>query len=280
MVTKSTPCAAPAADVFAYNYTDDAFGASYPNGPEAGINAAHYTTPHLELLEGNYSFNFTGDTYWGNSIYITAFRNWISGLRAAHPPLNTYSYPLSCGPLPYGDYVERNAVKVQAYSYYTNFIGNVLGMNGQALLDYTYHVCFNGIQNGFVTQVTMASDWDTYDYLGSGGVYNYVTMLLIGSYQATVNSTGNWTFVPTTIDTQTRTANWDWVTAAEHCYTYGTTTDAGCSGVTVPNSFYFTSKPAFFGSQTWPWVYPTTGVTYTLPAMYCFQHNEMPTCLQ
>jgi hypothetical protein len=52
-------------NVFAYNYTDDAFGSSYPESPEAGINAGHYTTPHLELLEGNYSHNYKGDSYWG-----------------------------------------------------------------------------------------------------------------------------------------------------------------------------------------------------------------------
>jgi hypothetical protein len=45
-------------NVFAYNYTDDAFGSAYPDSPEAGIKAGHYTTPHLELLEGNYGQNF------------------------------------------------------------------------------------------------------------------------------------------------------------------------------------------------------------------------------
>ena len=35
---------------------------------------------------------------------------------------------------------------------------------------------------------------------------------------------------------------------------------------TIPNSMYLTSAPAFFGSNTWPWVDPTTGTTYTLPA--------------
>jgi hypothetical protein len=35
---------------------------------------------------------------------------------------------------------------------------------------------------------------------------------------------------------------------------------------TIPNSFYLTSAPAFFKGYTWPWVDPTTGKTYTLPA--------------
>ena len=62
-------------NVVAYNYMDDAFGGYYPNLPEAGLNAGHYTTPHMELLEGNYSHKYSGDSFWGNSIYITVFRN-------------------------------------------------------------------------------------------------------------------------------------------------------------------------------------------------------------
>jgi hypothetical protein len=34
----------------------------------------------------------------------------------------------------------------------------------------------------------------------------------------------------------------------------------------IPNSLYLTSKPAFMGSNTWPWVDPTTGTIHTLPA--------------
>ena len=93
-------------NVIAYNYADDFFGSTYPDAPEAGLNAAHDTTPHLELLEGNYSDNFTADSFWGPSIYITVFRNWLSGVRAAHPPLNTYTNPVpgnGCTEY-YGDY--------------------------------------------------------------------------------------------------------------------------------------------------------------------------------
>jgi hypothetical protein len=261
-------------NVFAYNYTDDAFDQTNPEAPEAGVNAGHYTTPHLELLEGNYGQNYKGDTYWGNSIFITAFRNQFSALRAAHPPLNTFSYMLSCGPLPYGDYTGRTAVDVQAYSYYNNFVGNVLGLNNQMLLNWPSTACFYGQEGAFLTQVTTTGEWNSSDNADD------VPMWQFGSYQATVNSTGNWSFVDSTINTQTRNGNWDWLTQAQHWYGTGGTADGGATPMTIPNSFYLSSTPAFFGSQTWPWVNPTTGTTYTLPAMYCFQHNMMPTCLQ
>jgi hypothetical protein len=225
----------------------------------------------MELLEGNYSQNFKGDSYWGNSIYITVFPNWLSGVRAAHPPLNTYIYTSNCVHH-YGDYTRRTAVDIQAYNYYQSFIGNVLGINGQQLL--TKPSGCEGPQMAFMPQVTTTADWNT------ANNQNAVIMWQIGTYQATVNSTGNWSFVDTTINTQLRNGNWDWVTGAQHWYGIGGTTDGGATPVAIPNSFYLSSKPAFFGTNPWPWIDPTTGTTYTLPAKYCFEHNMMPTCLQ
>ena len=260
-------------NVIAYNYMDDAFGSTFPDLPEAGVNAGHYTTPHMELLEGNYSQNYKGDSYWGNSINITVFRNWLTSLRAAHPPLNKYTFNDGGCVRYYGDYGNRIAVDVQAYSFSTSFVGNVLGTNGQTLLTEPSH-CDEGPQDKFIELVDTTAQWQAEN--------NPVIMWQIGTYQATVNTTGNWSFVDSTINTQLRQGNWDWFTKAQHWYGIGGTTDgAGGSPQTIPSSFYLTSKPAFFGSANqWPWVDPTTGTTYTLPAKYCFEHNMMPTCLQ
>jgi hypothetical protein len=56
-------------NVIGYNYMDDAYGASYPTFVEVGVNGSHMTTPHYELFEGNYGFNFDSDSVWGNSVY-------------------------------------------------------------------------------------------------------------------------------------------------------------------------------------------------------------------
>ena len=272
-------------NVFAYNYTDDQFGFQYPDSPEDGINSGHYTTSHLELLEGNYNLGFNGDAFWGNSIYITGFRNWLSQHRAAHPPLNAYSYfPGTCsvtvdgGYMLYGDYVgvARAAVGIQAGSIGFGIVGNVLGMNGQSLLP--ADGCY-ALQTAFLMQsITAAVDNPL------GATNNKVPTWRIGSSQLEA-------FQNSTINTQTRTANWEWFNGTdtthgvETCYDInagqGGTTNQTCAGQTtpVPNSFYRTTKPQFFGSgDTWPWVNPTTGTTYTLPAMYCFQQGEMPSC--
>ena len=135
--------------------------------------------------------------------------------------------------------------------------------------------------------ITTTAEFNTETVVGctSGcGSANTVPTWYIGPYEL-----GAWHFDQTTINTQTLTANWEWwngtntTTGGEHCYSpspgTGGTTDLGCSGVTVPNSFYLALKPLFFGTRTWPWVNSETGTTYTLPAMYCFQHGEMPSCL-
>ncbi len=127
------------------------------------------------------------------------------------------------------------------------------------------------MEDSWLTQLTTTAQWTS--------VNDPAIVWQIGTYQATVNTTGNWSFVDTTINTQTRNGNWDWTTRAQEWYGTGGTTGGG-TPVTIPNSFYLASKPAFFGTQTWPWVNPTTGATYTLPAKYCFEHNKMPTCLQ
>ena len=46
---------------------------------------------------------------------------------------------------------------------------------------------------------------------------------------------------------------------------------------TIPDSLYLTSKPAFFGNNTWPWVDPTgTTKLYTLPARFRFDNPARP----
>ena len=258
-------------NVVAYNYMDDSFGSTYPHSSEGGLNAGHYTTPHMELLEGNYSQNYVGDSYWGNSINITVFRNWLSALRGAHAPLNNYTITLDNGcHLKYGDYSGRYAVSVAAYSYGTNFVGNVLGMSNQQLLGYDSHSCFADHQTGWA-----------YENLDNSLPGTVVPMWVMGADQSHVNIDGNWTWVKNTVETQLRQGNWDWVTKKQSWNGIGGTGAPGAgSSQSIPDSLYLTAAPPFFGNNRWPWVDPTTGITYTLPAKYCFEHNQMPTCLQ
>ena len=81
---------------------------------EVGINASHSTGPHHVLFEGNYSFSADSDYTHGNSIYLTFFRNWLSGQRR--------------------DFSDRGGVRTVGLAYgswWDSFIGNVLGRSGK-----------------------------------------------------------------------------------------------------------------------------------------------------
>lgn len=106
-------------NVIGYNYMEDGFGAGYKSIPEIGLNASHMTTPHYELFEGNESWQLGSDARWGNSIYITFFRNHATGLRRNVG-----------GQLGLSDTNNRRMVTVSARHYWYTFIGNVLGYPG------------------------------------------------------------------------------------------------------------------------------------------------------
>lgn len=105
-------------NVIAYNYMEDGYGAGYASIAEVGLNASHMTTPHMELFEGNQSFNFDSDSVWGNSIYITVFRNHLTGKRRSVPPVTVT------------DTSNRRAIGLTIYHWWYSFLGNVLGYEG------------------------------------------------------------------------------------------------------------------------------------------------------
>lgn len=109
-------------NVVAYNYMQDGYGEDYKSYVEVGLNATHYTTPHMELLEGNESWNFDGDSVWGNSVAITVFRNHLTGQRR------------NAGDLGLTDEGNRVFIALNRFQYDYNFVGNVLGSENMDLV--------------------------------------------------------------------------------------------------------------------------------------------------
>jgi len=62
---------------------------------------------------------------------------------------------------------------------------------------------------------------------------------------------------PAVASSTIRDGNWDWVTSSKKWQN---------TPFTIPPSLYLMGKPAFFGTNTWPWVDPSSGTAYTLPA--------------
>jgi hypothetical protein len=204
--------------VVAYNYFDD----GYINGEEAwqeiGINASHATGTHHTLFEGNWGFNIDSDDTHGNSTYLTFFRNYASGYRRKFTSLghvvtdDINNLPGNNGPL--------RAAGAMAYSYWQNWIGNVLGTAGHTA-GWTLNGSFSA---------------------GTPGIW------LLGWYDQSP-----YKIDPKVTSTGDQNGNYDFVSNAVAWNANDTTH-------MLPNSLYLSQKPAFFNAgkgYIWPWVNPT-----------------------
>jgi hypothetical protein len=102
-----------AGSVVAYNYADDGLIIYDLTWQEVGLNASHMVGSHHVLFEGNESFNYDSDNTHGNAIYMTVFRNHLTGFRRDYPGLDNGR---TAG-LNYG-------------SWWHSFVGNVQGVSG------------------------------------------------------------------------------------------------------------------------------------------------------
>jgi hypothetical protein len=219
-------------NVIGYNYMEDGYGADYPTSPEVGLNASHMTTPHYELFEGNQSYNFDSDSVWGNSIYITVFRNHLTTLR------RSLKYGTADGvKVRLSDTNNRHGIGLTTDHWWYSFVGNVIGYPS-GYLQYPSPFSPRGQSLAFV-----------YEWIGGvaagGNDGQYTPMWQIGYDAARWGSVPDAKVVSTTI----RHGNFDYVTRA-------VAWDTKIDSRELPASLYLTSKPAFFGSDPWPWVVP------------------------
>ncbi len=241
-------------NVIAYSYMQDGYGQGYPTIPEAGLNASHMATSHHELFEGNESFTFSSDDTWGNTIDITVLRNHLTGLRVAHPGLLA---DLS-------DQINRCAVWINDADKWFSFLGNVLGCDAT-------HTCANAGDS--------ACQCAQLDPVMPGGPTNQTQW----NYEPTVDDDSDarmWMLYladAPALSTLLRMGNFDWVTSSQKWPGLGGmgTPDRPPSPLpTIPISLYLRSKPAFMGDHPWPWVDPSTGTTYVLPARARFDSGS------
>src|SRR5262249_18526004 len=156
----------------------------------------------------NYSQNIDSDYTHGNAIYMTFFRNWLSGQRRSF----TDAGNVRGAGLAYG-------------SWWDSFVGNIFGRAG--------------MMGGWIYEdqpMKGNSNW------GGSAVWRL-------GYDPE-----RWDMVadPQTLSTVIRDGNFDYLTNTVKWHNTP-------NGFTVPASLYLSSKPAFFGSNPWPWVDASTG---------------------
>ncbi len=211
-------------NVFGYNYFQDGYGESYRDIVETGVGPNHFAGAHMELFEGNEGFAFDAESYWGNSIYTTVFRNHWTGQRRSAPPLQLL------------DAHNRHAVGVQVGGWWLSFVGNVLGFPGMELLSGRDFHNNKFAQRRFVYEADPENMQDP----------SVVPMWMLGYSEGTGSNQADGLVVARTY----RDGNFDYVTNS-------VVWAAGNANHTLPPSLYLAQKPAFFGSNAWPWVEPT-----------------------
>jgi len=105
-------------NVVAYNYIDDAWTGAMESMQETTIDGGHASFPFMELFEGNWAAHLATDSVWGNSGWLTFFRNFASG-QQRRTPLIPESFDVT-------------AVGLEAGAHAINVVGNVLGAYGKA----------------------------------------------------------------------------------------------------------------------------------------------------
>jgi acyl-coenzyme A thioesterase PaaI-like protein len=233
-------------NVIGYNYMDDGWIGYAPHFVEVGISASHMAGPMYELFEGNQSFNFDGDSTHGNANYITVFRNHFTGLRRAASPLNSYTFNSAGSLLVYEDAQNRRAIGLMSAHRYYTFIGNVLGYAGQNIPPVRSQGQGGPSRFDYGTGVTPLPQ-----------LHGYAAMWKLG-WEPTFTQPQDQSVIATVI----RDGNFDYVTNQVHW---------DRAAQPLPDSLYLSGKPAFFGSNTWPWVDALGGTkTFALPARQRF----------
>jgi hypothetical protein len=221
-------------NVFAYNVIDDSYylAASVGNAwVETQSDAGHGIASHETLLEGNMGANVDTDDTHGSEFYQTFFRNWAAGFRQTFTDPSNGQTVNDEANLPGGNGPFRTAGPME-YNYWFGYVGNVLGTSGQT---------------------TAANGWVNQGFYGT----NNAMIWFSGWLNWNGSNADSHLTAQTSADYIERHAN----------YSYLTNSISYASGysTTLPNSFFLTSAPAYFGASgssctyPWPWVTPQGG---------------------
>jgi hypothetical protein len=245
---------ASASNVVAYNYCGPTTYEQQSIGSffqDQSINGSHYAGTHHFLFEGNMGNNCDSDETHGNAVYHTFFRNDCTGLRPPFTEPSNTSLTTNdatgisfCGGGSCGAGVQTApgplyAAGPMAFDYWFAFVGNVLGTSSQTTSG-----------NGWTYQCNIGGSANTH----SGNKCLWMT----GRTGSEWNGAGdpNLNLVAGSGAFVFRNGNFDYVNAA-------VVDNASGFSQAFPNSFYASSKPAFFSSGTctypWPWVTPAAG---------------------
>jgi hypothetical protein len=240
--------------VHAYNYAIDDYytaGGTAPDWQQAS-SYQHAIGNSFLLWEGNAGIALTADDIHGVSDLITAFRNYWHGRDPA-------------GGSTAGKLQQTNAIQLQAFNRYYNLIGGVLGTG-------TYHNRYEWTASS-PTDVGDAglSDRSIYSLAYSGNEGTKLTALPNDPLVTTsLFRWGNY-------DVVRSATQWNASEVPSSLTPYGNPLPANQA---LPNSFYLSAKPLWWGTGPWPAIGPDVaggniagvgGHANKIPAQLCYE---------
>lgn len=234
-------------NVIAYNYCVDAYYTDPPTAPDAGkmpsdIGTNHSPHTQYNLVEGNFVGKFGSDAYHGSGSHTVLLRNVATGASSWTGVSN------------------GTAVQLDRRNLHYSLVGNVLGLaSAPATFEYATESGWSGsaiYRLGFpdVGNDGYSGTFPPMELLhGDGGPRD----LYVDRNDTDVGTTlieGNWT---ATLGEQ------DWTTEPRP----------------IPDSYFLSAKPEWFGSLAWPPVDPAAPVTddpTIIPAGYRYVNGMDP----
>jgi hypothetical protein len=241
----------PAGNVISYNYWTGGYDTPAPNASQAGGSDHHGAHPMMNLYEGNIGNQWVADSTHGSSSHTTIFRNYQTGTNIYLPPATAR------GALQTGSPTRENGFNSVAYTIANlNQFNNLVGIiDGSDYLVNAQHAVSRSVSPTSIT--------------GSSPICISVGYNDGGTTGASPNLTDSTMLYQGVMDCNTGTFQWQ-------------------NGIqTLPESFYLSAKPTWWGSVAWPSIGPdVTGGNFTdwvnstaatarghvnkIPALNCF----------
>jgi hypothetical protein len=241
-------------NVIAYNYTQNVDTAT--DTSSATISFSHGGHNMFNLAEGNIcNTGIASDGYWGSTSHNTILRNWCRSRSETVLGITTA-------------WLIRG-ISLCRWSVYHNIVGNVLGdpsWPNDSTVTYDpapntpgkYSVYLLGFPNG--------GNAGYAGFVGPTNPPDYTTQpnrSLPSGYQAYDSNVRATALIHGNYDYKNKTIIWN----------------SNVSDHSIPQSYIYSAKPAYFGNLTWPPVDPSNPsalATDSIPAGYRFAHGSDP----
>lgn len=276
-----------AGNVFAYNYSLGSYDNSAATSPRwlpVDYLANHGAHPQFNLYEGNIGQKFASDSYWGSSGPDTIVRNWFVGHGTCVGPFSARME----------DYNAGSIYQVGAGVYYLgiNYYATAVTIAGENPVSTPLKWAANGL-------ITLNQDnssiqlWQIqYNENVVGNILGDATKTAGGTFKITSQTSRNYggnyiwnvnyqtsadtgSLTPlntTTPTTYIDTCSYDYVNLAQ-------TFDGSIADHAVPNSYFLSGKPTWFGNLPWPTFDPTApsnASVSSIPAGYRYLNDVDP----